>query len=373
MIRKMILLIGLFSFNNTLTAQYNFLQPPTYYVQTETTKPCCVAIPYPCYEPTPNYEDGLFVFGEFLYWKADQDNLEFCTVDKHPDSNTESSSTPPNLPDDANGKFHFASLDWKPGYRIGVGCPLKCGQWQLLGTYTYYTSEGYQKAEKPSDPNLFLNGNFRENVETEPLLATSDITLKFQQGDVLLAKRFDPTRNIFLKVFMGVTGAYFEQNWTIKYTAPTAQFPINTNKIQNDWKYYGGGGRLGLDLDWNLGKGVSFYGRFSGAVILGRYKFHNFAHNPNFSTLPTGDSHFNETRYVPNTQAGLGFKWFGCVFGAHTDIQIGYELNSWWNIHMLPVTPWIPSGNVGDTEKYTFHRNGNINFQGFTAKIGFLF
>lgn len=365
--------IGLILAVNTLSAQSYFLQPPIYTPPEEDCIPVCTYVaPPPRWESVCNLTHGLYFFGEYLYWKADQDNLEFCTVDRHPDSSVDPNSVPQFLPDDANGKFHFASLNWTPGVRGGLGIPLQRDNWQLLGIYTYHYSDGRQQAKKPNNPDLFLNGNFRENVQADPLVALSEINLKFQQGDVLLAKCFNPCEALFMKLTMGLTGAWFEQYWTVEYQAPTAQYPINTNKIKNDWKYYGGGGRLGLDLDWNMGKGISFFGRFSGAVVMGRYKFHYFAHNPNFSTFPTGDANFDEIRYVPNTQVALGFKWFGCIFGANTDIQLGYELNSWWNVHMLPVTPWVPSG-AADSEKYTFHRNGNVSFQGFTGRIGFKF
>ena len=376
--RNLTLLIGLLLAANPLVAQYYFLEPPLYELPPEEVYEVVPVCPTPCVYTTPapqclpKCSRGLYFFGEYLYWKADQDNLEYCTVDLTPDSSSDAASTPPFLPGDANGQFHCASLKWTPGVRGGLGIPLAHDNWELLGIYTYHYSDGRQEVDKPSASNLFLNGNFRENLGAVPQRASSNINLKFQQGDVLLSRKFDPSGNIFLKMTMGLAGAWFEQFWTVKYSAPTTEFAHNTSKVHNNWQYYGGGGRLGLDLDWNMGRGISFYGRFSGAVLLGRYKFHYYAHNPNTSALPTGYANFDELRYVPNTQVGLGFKWFGCIFGANMDIQLGYELNSWWNVHMLPVTPWIPAGQP-NSEKFTFHRNGNVCFQGFTGRVGFNF
>ena len=158
--RNLILLIGLVLATNPLVAQYYFLEPPMYKAPVEEYVPICTyTAPPPRCEPKCDLIDGLYFFGEYLYWKADQDNLEFCTVDRYPNSSVEADSTPPFLPDDANGNFHFASLNWTPGVRGGLGIPLQRDNWQLLGIYTYHYSDGRQEVKKPNNPNLFLNGN----------------------------------------------------------------------------------------------------------------------------------------------------------------------------------------------------------------------
>lgn len=362
-----------------LAAEPYFLEPSsTYYcIPTETYTPynyCPCPPSPPCF--TKKCLDGLYVFGEYLYWRADMDNTPFCTVDNSLTTNADPTSNPPNLSPDAHGKYHFATLNWNPGVRGGIGIPFPHDDWKLIGSYTYHFSEGHQRVNRPQNPNFVIIGMFRENVLNYLEYALSDINLKYEQADVLLSRRYQPSKCTTLKLYMGVTGGWFDQHWTVKYSALSSQFPVNINTIKNDWKYYGGGGRIGIDFDWNLGQGVSFFGQFTGAVVAGRYKHHYFAINPNNSTYPTGDATYGVFRYVPNSQISAGLEWNRLFCGLKFEMRLLYEFNCWWNVNPLPTTPYIPSsspGTVGNSERFTFNRNGNICFQGFTGRIGFVF
>lgn len=358
----------------SLFAGPDFLQACPYYDYCPVESYVC-EYDYPC-NVRSSCLDGLYVFGEYLYWKADMDNTPFCTRDNALTTNADPTSNPPYLTPDAHGKYHFAALNWNPGFRAGLGIPFPHDEWKLIGCYTYHYSDGHQRVNRPSNPNFVIIGMFRENVLNYLEWAKSDINLKYESGDVLLTRRFCPSGRTSLTLAMGFTGGWFNQHWTVKYSALSSQFPVNINTIKNDWQFYGGGGRVGIDFDWQLDDQISFFGLFTGAVVVGRYKHHYFAINPNNSTYPTGDATYKVLRYVPNTQLAAGLNWNLHFCGFKFDMSLAYEMNCWWNVNPLPATPYIPSSSslqIGNSERFTFNRNGNICFQGFTGRMGIVF
>lgn len=367
-------LIASILFIAPLVALSDFLEPTPAYCGIPTV----TYLPYyysPC-PPSKSCLDGLYVFGEYLYWKADMDNTAFCTVDNTLTTNADPTSNPPYLTPDAHGKYHFAELNWNSGVRGGIGIPLPRDNWELIGSYTYHYSDGHQRVNRPANPDFVIIGMFRENVLNYLEYADSNINLKYEQADLLLSRCYHPSQYTRLKLYMGLTGGYFDQHWTIKYSALSSEFPVNINTVKNDWKYYGGGGRVGIDFGWNLGCGISILGKCTGAIVAGRYKHHYHAINPNNSTYPTGDADYGVLRYVPNTQVNAGLEWERLFCGVKVGMQLLYELNCWWNVNPLPVTPYIPSSGstaVGNSERFTFNRNGNICFQGLTGRLGFKF
>ncbi|MBX3719619.1 MAG: hypothetical protein KF898_08225 [Parachlamydiales bacterium] len=307
-------------------------------------------------------------FVSYLFWKTLEDNLEYVIKGEE----VPSSQVAPFVPADANGDFKFGTMGWSSGVRAGLGYTFNHDLWDVFGIYTYYSTDGTHETKRPKKAGLNLETTFRDNsgIFAPNGKAHSHASLVYMEGDLLLGRRFLISDDILLKLLMGMLGTNFDQHWRIRYSG-TVNGVKSTNHIQNNWEYSAGGARLGVNLDWYMGWGLSLIGQFSGALTLGYYDFFYKAFNKTTNPNPTGVAHFKETRIVPTAQAMLGLEWgkfynsWGFYFSA------GYEVNSWFGLHLLPVTPYSPGGF--DTERFPFHRDGNVSFHGLNLTAGFSF
>ena len=308
---------------------------------------------------------GFSCYVDYLLWKPVEDNLEFAIRDNQRDSATDSSATPTLLASDANGTYQFANLDIDSGFRLSGAYTFPYDKFECRGEYTYFSSSGTQHAYKPNDPNLYLKGTFRENVGGPVGIASSHINLTLNELELRIGKRLHPSKQILATFFMGVSGAWFAQDWNIHYTGVSGSI----NQISNDWSFSGAGPRLGVNLEWHVGQGISLFGLFSGSVIVGEYDFRYSAQDPTYSAYPTGVAKYDEGRAIPNVHliTGLAYGQFYQWWGF--EAMLGYEANSWFGIFRLPVS----ATQTASGETYNFYRDGNLTLQGLTGRIRFAF
>ncbi|NGX39361.1 MAG: hypothetical protein KR126chlam1_00687 [Chlamydiae bacterium] len=305
-----------------------------------------------CHEQLFVEQSQLFLTGEFLYWTVEEGAVDYAI---RMNKETPAQKTAPI------GDYKSADFEFDPGFRVSLGwynCPK---YWELTGQYTWLKSKGSDSASKPDDPNLFLNPTWSTFPNTAPYVkAESSIELKYQLGDLYVARVFDPNPHLRMRFIGGLTVAVIEQDWDFSYTNEAE----GVDRYKNEWCFTGGGVRLGTTIDWFWGYGFYLTGRVTVASLVGSYE--NKANQTNFDGECIRAGKFEETRFSFHTQFLLGPSWQCPCDCWSFELFAGYEFNSWFNLHEVYR---IPSINPQDDPKPTILNRSLLGMHGLTVRL----
>ncbi|MES2345615.1 MAG: Lpg1974 family pore-forming outer membrane protein [Chlamydiota bacterium] len=333
---------------------------------------------------------------EFLWWKVYEGALDYA-VKGQKGANPGSSQQIGSI-----GKMHYATFTWAPGYRVYVGYRFAPDFWEVEANYTYYHSSHSNQTYHPKGypPNIVETippsgnplpakttvGTFTQYTHTPVRVARASVSINYNLGDILLARRLLATDALLLRVLLGVTGGSIDQHMSYKYLPGSViingiDFGTgSTVKGRENWKFSGAGLRLGLDTDWFMGKGFSLLSEGSFALIFGPWS--KFAFNKTNNHLPsneittltpqvTNDIHINDHRFIFHLRLALMPAWgkqynrFGFLLYA------GYELNFFANLQEVYRPVFLDDSPTGGRDaNFTA---GFLGIQGLTAGLKFDF
>lgn len=288
---------------------------------------------------------------EFLCWKTNESELDFVYTDSVNQGATE-----------GVGSLASARFDWQPGVRIGASFNFSPDYFDLIFQYLDYRPSGSKSETRHGLSDNILIGTFVEHTGNSIGKAKSHIDLCWQQGDILLAKRFHPSKQTLATFFCGTTIGYLDQTWKIN-NYPFQVPPGGTfNPIRENWRFIGAGGKAGIDFDFYFGTGFSLNLKAFGSLVYGHYKNH-FSNKLN--TEIRANTKLNDHRIANNWQFFIGPEW-GYMF-KHWGLQLaaGYELNIWYNLHEVLRSLEDTGGNA----RPSTHSNSPISIQGFTGSV----
>ncbi|MEX0961372.1 MAG: Lpg1974 family pore-forming outer membrane protein [Simkaniaceae bacterium] len=338
----------------------------------------------PCKAPEPQVEESLeclpLIFsyrpelhesaftlrGELLYWTAEEGALIYALQNVP--------STPLNQFQGLVGNLERTPFDWNPGVRVAAGYRFCPKYWEVEGQYTYIKIDGSTHISAPSEALKYLTPTWGRGGNFFTTQAPSTIELTTQIADLYLAKRFLLDDNLLFRLMMGLTGSWIDQEWKFNY------YGLNNAaaKYNSEWAFSGGGMRLGLDIDWYIGKGFSLFGKATVASLIGFYKnniegINQFNQN-DLSPVKVQDSHYNDQRLAYNTQFLMGPMWGKMISFWGIEVFAGYELNTWFNIQeqYLETEENASFQNLFQSKRTIINR-GQLGFQGFSGYIKLIF
>ena len=302
-------------------------------------------------------ETAFFARGEFLFWKTVENQNDYA-IQGQP-FNTATTG--------AIGKYEIADYGWDPGLRISAGYRFKPHFWQGEAQYTYFHNEGTNSASNPTSVATaptgtpLLIGSFQMFTDNSLSRATSSLDLTYHVLDFFLARRFLVADSLILKLFMGPTAAWIDEDWKIKY------FSTELNStLKWKWDYSAGGLRAGFSGDWVIGWGFGIFGKFSAAGYVGDYdnkQTQTTTATPVTINNTRRNAKFDDTRFALNLQFQLGLNW-GWAFTDWTmKLFAGYEINPWFNLRDVI----DGDTNTGVSPRTTRFRRGILAPQGLTV------
>jgi hypothetical protein len=272
-------------------------------------------MPEPCfgyaYNPPVFVNDccGWFADVEFLYLKPVQEGIS-------PGATGGASGVSPittpilvetttvGLPTaDFSGKiderFHHPHYDWDSGFRVGLGYRLPCDCWEVSAIFTHYrtnccNNENTSFLVTPAvetTRRATLNGTlfapsysiYREAVspfDLSQIALESEWRLNWNQVDLQFSREFYVGRCVTLRPHTGLRALFLEEKYHINQFASgiTGVAPIageiasvrETIRMQNNFK--GIGVLAGLDMAFDFGCGLAFYGEATGSLNFGKYR-----------------------------------------------------------------------------------------------------
>lgn len=303
---------------------------------------------------SPEVKQGFFLEGEFLYWKAVEDGLDYALKR---DLVAEEFIT--------DRKVKEVEYDWHSGYRVGAGYRLPWS-WDIALRYTHYRSHDRDSAhtELPEGNVSDLDCTLVRQANARILSGISRIKLRYNTLDLDFSRHHFAINRLHLVFLLGGRAAWIEQRWKNRFVPrPIAGSIPGVTSVDDNWRIAGGGPRVGMEGNVALGAGFAITGNAAISGIVARQKVH-FA-----TVIPGGGLFMNranfttkQTRFFPEFETGLGLKWsryFNNSWGLQ--LLIKYELLNWWNINDVM--------RLGDAEGIDDQEPGNLGLHGVTAHL----
>ena len=245
----------------------------------------------------------FYVTGEWLFWGTRQEGMEFVTAKK-------------------------VDFDFQSGFRVGLGVHLPNDRWDIYINYTRFNPEDEDSAHGSFYP-LFLfqgTGGPRGSFVSE---AHAHWEIEFQNLDVEIGRAFYIAKTLNLRPFFGLKGAWIDQDAHIRYEGGfIAAEQIFRTYFKNDFK--GAGPLLGIESNWILGAGFSFFADLTTALIVGHFDDHQKQYQLNGVEVVNLDSDFNLVSPTVQMIAGLAWDRNFNQERCHVGLSAGFESQYWW-------------------------------------------
>lgn len=255
-------------------------------------------------------------YGEFLYWKTEEDGLDYLYDDRLPNDNNNGIS----------GDIKRANYKWQSGFRIGMKYQF-CfyDEWILDGQYGYIGPENSQTIINAENKQMSSTFQMPDNFVMQKADTKASLSSNF--ANLMLQKNMNISPKIKLGFANGLSGIWVKRDWLLKFSDDTN----NTRIVKPTWHFKGAGLKTGLDFDWILNHGFNWSGKSYIAAIYGNYDIWMSTYD-----LPTNtvfeNSHLDYFGIVTNFQFLLGPSWQKCFNNFIFKIYANFEINVWLNL-----------------------------------------
>jgi len=356
-------------------------------------EPCCPSPKPPvcceCY--LPNYYDlqcdaGVYLYGDFLYWYAKEDNLSTCmTVQGNANalgvatSGITGQNTILNLVE-----VNQMETKWDPGFRVAIGYNFDHDGWDLEANYTWYRNRHRHIVSVPGfsllntsativessffpgngqlaliDPwlnNTFLNttagggGNLPFLFEK----VSSLWKLDFEQIDLELGRKVWLGQYTAIRTYAGVRGALFSTKFfNVAYNlAPNDSY--NWNNFSDRFKdtVWGVGILGGIQPEWHFARSFMLFSNLDAALLWGKFNIRKDEDYASFGTngVQTINYHNTSRNIFFKMQAvldvALGLRWEGTWCSkVRTALDLAWENHIWFDVnHKYKIGPAFVGG-----------------------------
>ena len=271
---------------------------------------------------------NLFVFGEYLYWTANESGLYFAQTG----SGHATGAFPPDGSINFNGSIKRIHPDWESGVRLGAGLNFPKEGYDVSFYWTWFATEGNASASSSSGSiiPLWAEPGFATFADAFSAKGTWNMDLNVLDMEWGRSSWFGG--HLSLRPFFGLRGAWIDQALKNQFVYDTA--PIVTSQLHSSSNYRGAGLRAGLDTRFALPCGFAVYGLGSGSMLYGKTNAGLHIDESGSTLAATKDDFWN---VVSSLQLGLGLGWdtHFAKDRLHIELHVGWEQNIWFNINQM--------------------------------------
>jgi hypothetical protein len=325
--------------------------------------------------PTVKHGDDLFLFGDLLYWTANQGGMPLGVVNDN---------TPLNL---SNAKITSLKGQWNFGSRVGIGYVLPHDGWDLDLSWLHFNTGSHRKVlhsnkHKFVFPSIIPGGDPLGGFYGYARKASGKWSLYFNQLDLDLGRDFFVSRWLTLRPHGGIRGDWLRQGILAKFKnfselpsggreAPIP--PENQVKVRYKDRWWGVGLESGIDTQWNLGAGWSIFCDLAGAILWGRHNIRLIDKDKPPATITDISTSLPKGKYAkvkeqlrrvahPILDLALGLRWDWKFDDDrfHLGLQAGWENHVYFSQNQFPFFP-----NVRNRGAF-YANQGDLTFQGWT-------
>lgn len=262
---------------------------------------------------------NLFLTGDLLYWKGEENGLTYALKSDVPNGNLLSGKT----------DFKDPDFEWDIGFRIGLGYNIPHDNWDLYANWTHFNTGAHGSVNAERDDQLFPVWALPAGpLNTHAISrAKSFWKLSLNTLDVELGKEYYVGKSLSLRPHLDLRTAWIDQHFTVDYENPPNHFEDQVS-MKND--YWGIGPRLGLNLQWWLSKSFSIEGGGAVSLVYGDFSIHQ---REEVKKAPDDGIHLRHHLHITRamTDLGLFIAWDHMFF--HNQFHLGVKLG--WEQHII--------------------------------------
>lgn len=345
---------------------------------------------------------GLFLTGEWLYWRASEKGLTYAIMGDH---DNPLDPVPQQIL--SNGKSLHPDFKYHSGYRIGAGWVMPHDHWDIYCTYTRYhvlnRDSANIGAQAPDLANILIPPPpgqyiapfwiaklFINNLPAPVNSANAAWKLHIDLIDALLGKEFCISKWFTLRPFFGMRTGWINQKYNLHFTR--LQAPFEPSNIAHKWDldmkndFWGIGVKAGLDANWCMGYGFSIFGDAAISLLNGFFdtRFKQTAQGFDVDEILSSNDFFeNKNNLHTNVliaDLGIGLEWsksfcndrfLFAIWGGYEQ-HIFFEQNQFMNYQydftLLQIIELLNS-LASDPGPNYFIDGGNLTTSGFTGGI----
>src|SRR3972149_2227392 len=279
------------------------------------------------------YGEGFFVTGDFLWWQEDQDGLEYAVV-------TDVYTGPESVYN--HGRVKEIGFEWGPGFRVGLGYNLPWDGWDLYANWTHFHKDSHSHVSAPSDKNVSpVWSAYLNTPKNRASEASAHYGLTYNILDLELGRNFFASHSLSLRPFIGIRGAWIDQDVRYKYEDLEVVFPSQGkdlhNKLNNDFN--AGGFRAGFNTTWHFTRNWGIFGNISAALMYGEFHVSQKIKGPLLSGLIEEliDQKEEIDLVRGNLELGAGLLWEAYFSKGryHLALTAAYEVLQWFSQNQL--------------------------------------
>jgi len=326
---------------------------------------------------TPGFLNGpgFYFNADFIYWKPDEDGLEYAYKFKS------LNNVGPNFVQ--NGRLEDVDFEYEPGFRLGAGWTTDYDEWDVYACWTWLHASASDHAHNHQPGvdvlvplwfpvQLALTNNFQRSAES----ASGHWRLHYNVLDVNLGRKYFVSKAISLRPHFGLRTAWIDQHFNNSFKGLDYSSSRATHfHGKND--FWGIGLRTGINLQFFFNKNWSMYANGSGALLYGDFDLSHTVKgfDPSNPTNYTRLYHEKEDnhRLRTNLEVGAGFTWetFFHQDRYHFSLSAGWDFVEWFNQNELRKFIGYQNPDLGAGTYLV--EDGDLGLQGFTLSARFDF
>lgn len=278
----------------------------------------------PSGRPQVNGGADLFFTADWLIWQAHENGLGYVVKNK--------GSTSPALNHSEIKDLHY---DWDFGFRVGLGYNMPHDGWDVSANWTWFQNTADSRvAAQGTTPSTLMPSSawpsgFGDNDGATKSYA--NWRLHLNMIDLEMGREFFVSKWMTLRPFVGLRNAWVRQKLNISYnhlteagSSSASQYTVDTSN-----NYWGLGLRGGLNTQWGLGAGWSFYGNGALSLLYGYFDLYQKQVGTSLAGAETVTMRNQQSYRVDRAIAELamGIRW-DTMFAndrCHFGIQGGWE------------------------------------------------
>jgi hypothetical protein len=302
---------------------------------------------------------NLFLTGDFLYWKATENGLTYAVSSNNPDGTLSTTHL----------KLFEPHFRYDYGFKVGAGFNIGHDAWDLYANWTHFYTGAHAHKHAKSGEGLYPVWAF-------PSGPLSGLTVQEAQEhwklflsllDVELGKEYYVGKHLSLRPHLDIRTAWINQDFNCEYNRAVSGFVTFDDRVEMKNDYWGVGPRLGLDSQWWLGAGFSFYGKAAFSLIYGPYSIKQEEKAETLSKKLVFHREMHIARAI--TDLGLYFAWDHMFFdnSYHFGVMGGWEQHLFFEQNQLfrfldPLFQGSLLSNQGDLTLQGWTLSARIDF-----------
>jgi hypothetical protein len=227
-------------------------------------------------------------------------------------------------------------FDYDPGFKVSLGASLKKDSWNLWGDYFYLHTRNKVKKELDQTQQTLTNywrvGSAVNNLN----YINAKWKLKIDIADLSLGRPYYVGTKLTFNPFIGTRVAFINQKMKVKYDSLVNDITSHyfTKTYSDSW---GIGPRVGVNSNWFLDEGFKIFGNISASLFYQRFIVKVAEYKDADPMIFSTQAQKKQGYITPNLDFALGLGWESYLNNHknHIDINLGYEMNVFWNQNMM--------------------------------------